>query len=69
MNPVVFDPADLASVRKAAEKGEPNAQFLMGNMYQKGQGIQQNYVEAAFWYRRGAAQGNSKAQYEAPQLV
>lgn len=63
MNPVVFDPADLASVRKAAEKGEPSAQFLMGNAYQKGQGVPQNFMEAAFWYRRGAAQGNNKSQY------
>src|SRR5258708_32324707 len=31
-------------------------------MYDKGQGVQQNYVEALKWYRLAAETGNSHAQ-------
>ncbi len=32
-------------------------------MYSYGQGVRQDYVEAAKWYRKAAAQGNIIAQY------
>jgi TPR repeat protein len=32
-------------------------------MYGKGQGVAQDYTEAARWYRLAAAQGNANAQY------
>lgn len=30
-------------------------------MYENGQGVVQDYVEAAKWFRKGAEQGDSKA--------
>jgi TPR repeat protein len=32
-------------------------------MYQYGRGVAQNYALAAYWYRRGAEQGNPMAQH------
>ena len=34
----------------------------MGWLYQNGQGVQQNYNEAAKWFRMAAEQGNAYAQ-------
>ena len=35
----------------------------MGNSYYYGQGVSQDYNEAAKWYRKAAEQGYEKAQY------
>jgi TPR repeat protein len=47
---------------KAAEQGEPAAQYHLGLMYAQGQGIPMDYVKAADWYRQAAEQGNAAAQ-------
>lgn len=47
----------------AAEQGNAVAQFDLGVMYGKGQGVRQDYREAVNWYRKAAQQGNAKAQY------
>lgn len=46
-----------------AAKGHAKAQFNLGFMYDNGEGIPANYVEAARWYRKSAAQGNVLGQY------
>ena len=45
-----------------AESGHATAQKLLGFFYQHGQGVPQNYVEAAKWYRYAAEQGDADAQ-------
>jgi TPR repeat protein len=45
-----------------AEEGDVDAQSAVGFMYFNGQGVQQDYVQAAAWYRRAARQGNALAQ-------
>ncbi len=45
-----------------AEQGHAEAQFNIGLMYDKGQGMPQDYAEAAKWYRRAAEQGVAAAQ-------
>jgi TPR repeat protein len=40
--------------RRAAAQGDPDAQNSLGQMYQDGEGIQQNYTLAAEWHRRAA---------------
>ena len=47
---------------KAAEQGNVEAQFNLGLMYEKRQGVPQDYVEAGNWYRRAAEQGFAEAQ-------
>jgi hypothetical protein len=45
-----------------ANQGNAMAQGLLGLMYAKGQGVQQNYDEAVKWYRLAAEQGNHFGQ-------
>lgn len=49
--------------RPIAEKGDANAQYNLGLMYARGQGLSRDYAEAAKWYRKAAEQGNTNAQY------
>ncbi len=44
------------------EQGNPDAQNNIGVMYNIGQGVVQDYAEAAAWYRRAAEQGHADAQ-------
>ena len=46
----------------SAEQGNASAQFNLGNMYRRGQGVKQDNFEAVKWYRKAAEQGNAKAQ-------
>ena len=48
--------------RRGAEQGETVAQYELGQMYESGQGVPQNYQEAATWMRRAAELGLQKAQ-------
>ena len=52
-----------AGVVRLAERGEAPAQTRLGFMFETGQGVPQNYTEAAYWYRRAAEQGDPNAQY------
>ena len=40
--------------RKAADRGLVDAQFNLGVIYDAGEGVTQDYAEAAKWYRRFA---------------
>ena len=40
--------------RKAAEQGNANAMRYLGRMYENGQGVAQDYSEAARWYQKAA---------------
>ncbi len=48
--------------RLAAEQGDAEAQFCLGNCYQYGQGIEQN-DEVVKWFRLATEQGSTDAQY------
>ena len=50
-------------LRKAAEQDSHGAQFNLGEMYENGLGVPQNYVKAAKWYSKGAELGHAKAQF------
>lgn len=43
---------------KAAEQGEPEAQFGLGAMYANGYGMPQDFAAAARWFKKAAEQGN-----------
>ena len=45
-----------------AEQGNASAQFSLGVMYNNGQGVKQDDVEAVKWYRKAAKQGDASAQ-------
>ena len=46
-----------------AEKGDPRAQFHLGQMHELGHGVQQDFDTAARWYIASAALGNAHAQH------
>ena len=46
-----------------AERGNVSAQYNVAVLYEKGQGVEQDYHEAARWYLTAAEQGDPEAQY------
>jgi hypothetical protein len=46
--------------RLAAEQGNARAQYNLGSMYFKGQGVPQDYVEAHKWFNLAAARSPDK---------
>ena len=49
-------------MKERAEQGVVESQFALGNMYFKGNGVEQNIEEALKWFRRAAEKGNAMAQ-------
>jgi TPR repeat protein len=47
--------------RPLADRGDADAQFDLGVLYQNGQGVPQDYAAALNWYRKAADQGNADA--------
>ena len=45
-----------------AEQGDAHAQFYLGSMFMDGEGVPQDYAEAAKWYWRAANQEDAAAQ-------
>lgn len=60
MPPAMIGPLSL---RLAAANGDSSAQFEVGARFAEGEGITQNFAEAAKWYQRSAGQGFALAQY------
>lgn len=48
---------------KAAEQGNPTAQFHLGVSYSTGRGVPLDYDQAVKWFRKSADQGDQDAQY------
>ncbi|MET0026327.1 MAG: caspase family protein [Candidatus Thiodiazotropha sp.] len=63
---VAFDRADYRTALNVwlpmAQQGDPEAQNYVGEIYEKGLGIQPDYQTAAAWYQKAAEQGNSRAR-------
>lgn len=51
------------SLRLAAAKGDPSAEFEVGSRLAEGKGTSQNLKEAHRWYQRSATRGFAQAQY------
>lgn len=60
MPPAMIGPLSL---RLAAANGDSSAQFEVGARFAEGEGVPQNFAEAAKWYQRSAEQGFALAQY------
>jgi len=63
---VAYDRANYASALKIwlpkAQEGDASAQLYVGEIFEKGLGLQPDYNAAAQWYEKAAAQGNFQAQ-------
>lgn len=53
--------ADLT--KQAAERGHVRAQVQLGKSFFHGSGVEQDYQEAAKWYRKAAEHGDMEAEY------
>ena len=53
----------LAETRQRADQGDAYAQYNLGLMYATGQGVTQDFTQAAAWYCKAADQGDAYAQY------
>lgn len=49
---------------KLAEQGNPEAQYIVGEMYEKGSGVAKNKIQALHWFEKSAAQGHKKSGYK-----
>jgi hypothetical protein len=62
-----YDRGDFAAAYEAfqgmAGLGDAEAQYYLGRMYAKGQGVTEDQAEAMKWYRKAADQGYAKAQF------
>jgi hypothetical protein len=58
----------IACIRRAAEQGLAEAQYHLGRLFEKGDGIEQNNTRAAHWYLQAAEQGNALAQNSIAEL-
>lgn len=55
---------------KAAEQGHSDARFMLGYMFQAGLGVDQDFEQAAIWYRRASeTQANQKAQFNLRGMI
>jgi TonB family protein len=65
-------PADLpqavALLNHAAAQQDRNAQLVLGECYENGRGVQQDYVQAATLYQRAAVANNRMAQRSLARL-
>ncbi|MHB1701983.1 MAG: tetratricopeptide repeat protein [Acidobacteriaceae bacterium] len=57
------DAAALAKLQAAAQGGDAKAQYMLGVMYDNGQGAPQDFAQAVSWFRKATEQGEAKAQY------
>jgi ATP-dependent protease ClpP protease subunit len=51
-----------------AEQGLAAAQFNLGILYEKGQGVTQDFAESARWYLKAAERGDPDAQFKVAAL-
>ncbi len=54
--------SDLVRMRSAAEQGNIQSEIALGDAYFRGQGIQQDTAQAAYWYEKAASSGDALAQ-------
>jgi TPR repeat protein len=62
LQPVVTQAAVPHALVKSAERGSVEAQYTLGSLYATGQGVVQDYKQAAQWYSKAAAKGHVWAQ-------
>ena len=57
------DTPTVAETKKNAEAGDAWAQYYLGMMYAKGDGVSKDGAEAVKWFRLAAEQGYANAQF------
>ena len=57
-----IDKKTIDSIKESADKGNAEAQFKMGILYEHGRGVPQSDSESVRWYSQAAIQGHAEAQ-------
>ena len=60
--PAVTADTDIATLRRLADQGNPEAQYALGDRHQYGKGIAPDNTQAAAWYQQAADQGLADGQ-------
>ena len=53
---------------KMAERGNVSAQYILGEMYEDGRGVEQNHLKALEWYKKAQQNGHNKAAAKITKL-
>lgn len=61
--PTVKMSSEVRLIMEGAEVGIVESQYNLGVSYEQGDGIDQDYEKAVYWYKKAADQGYAKAQY------
>jgi hypothetical protein len=59
----------IEDIKKAAEGGDAEAQYLLGIAYNSGEGVTKDPERTAYWLRRSATRGFSRAQFALGQRL
>ena len=59
-----YETAYNTMISLAKTSDDEIAQYYLGVMYMKGQGVEQNYEEAGEWFRKASEQGLTVAMYK-----
>ena len=62
------DQAELSGLRRLAAQGRSTPRRHLGFLYYCGQGVPQDYAQAAQWYRKAADQGDELAQFQVGEM-
>lgn len=54
---------EISDLTARAEAGEAKAQFSLALLYDKGEGVLQDFRQAVVWYTKAAEQDNEAAQF------
>jgi len=60
--PSAFKPTPFEEAKAKAEAGSADAQSNLGEMYENGKGVKQDFKEALKWFQKAADQGGPEAQ-------
>lgn len=60
-SPGISQEQAVEGYRKAAERGDAQAQFRLGMEYHLAERVPQDYAKAAWWWRKAANQGHAEA--------
>jgi TPR repeat protein len=60
--------SDLKAISLQARQGDAHSQYLLGRIYEAGNGARENAARAAEWYRKAADQNLAPAQYSLGRL-
>lgn len=57
-----YDEEALPLILEAADDGNAKAQYMCGDIYYHGVGVEKNLEEALMWYEKAAEQGHDGAR-------